>query len=126
GRNLEWFFDQWVYRPGHPKLRVSWGWDETARAAAVTIRQTQPRDDGTALFRLPLRIDFATGRGRPRPFHVELTAEEQTFLFQLPTKPDLCRVDPYNQVLKELDFQKSVGELRLQLQDDDSVAGRAW
>ena len=55
---------------------------------------------------------------------MEVTEREQTFLFALPAKPDVCRFDPYNWILKEMDFDKSVGELRLQLRDDDDIAGR--
>ncbi|MGE5597358.1 MAG: HEAT repeat domain-containing protein, partial [Hyphomicrobiales bacterium] len=57
-------------------------------------------------------------------FRVEVTETEHNFVFPLAAKPDLCRFDPYNRVLKELDFEKSVAELRLQLRDDDDVWGR--
>jgi aminopeptidase N len=124
GRNLEWFFDQWVYRPGHPEFKVSWSWDDNAKLASVTVKQTQKTDDGTSLFRVPLAIDFRKGRGRPSSFDVEVTEAEHTFVFPLPAKPDLCRFDPYNRVLKELEFEKSDGELRLQLRDDDAIHGR--
>ncbi|WP_322795031.1 M1 family aminopeptidase [Tepidiforma sp.] len=126
GRNLEWFFDQWVYRPGHPKLKVSWSWDDDAKLATVTVKQTQDRSDGTALFRLPVTIDFRKGRGRPQSFRVEISEAEHTFAFPLAAKPDLCRFDPGGWVLKELEWDKSVGELRLQLRDDDDVLGREW
>jgi aminopeptidase N len=125
GRNLDWFFDQWVYKPGHPVLKVSWSWDEATKMATVGVKQTQSSEDGTAeVFRLPVTIDFKTGRTKPRAFRVEVTEREQTFLFALPSKPDICRFDPYNWILKELEFEKSVGELRLQLRDDDDIAGR--
>jgi len=125
GRNLEWFFDQWVYRPGHPEFKVGWSWDDDARLATVSVKQTQGTDDGTpAVFRAPLTIDFRKGRAKPVAFKVEVNQREQTFVFPLAAKPDLCRFDPYNWVLKELDFEKSSGELRLQLRDDDDIAGR--
>jgi aminopeptidase N len=125
GRNMEWFFDQWVFRPGHPEFKVNWSWDEKARLATVTVKQTQKTENNVPVFRVPLTIDFRVGRGRPQAFAVEVTEQEHTFVFPLPAKPDLCRFDPYNRVLKELDFEKSVGELRLQLRDDDDVWGRA-
>ncbi len=124
GRNLEWFFDQWVYRPGHPSFKVSWSWDEEAKLASVSVKQVHKTDDGTAIFRVPLTIDFGVGRKKPVSFAVEVKEKEHTFVFALPAKPDLCRFDPYNRVLKELDFEKSAGELRLQLRADDDTAGR--
>jgi aminopeptidase N len=125
GRNMDWFFDQWVYRPGHPAFEVTWSWDDAASLATVTAKQTQKTDDGTPIFRVPLTIDFRTGRKRPVAFQVEVTEKEHTFVFPLAEKPDLCRFDPYNRVLKVLDFDKSVAELRFQLQDDDDSSGRA-
>ncbi|MCC6311191.1 MAG: HEAT repeat domain-containing protein, partial [Trueperaceae bacterium] len=124
GRNVEWFFDQWVFKPGHPEFKVSWNWDEAAKLATVSVRQVQKTDDGTPVFRAPLTIDFTTGRSRPAAFKVEVTEPEHTFVFPLPRKPDLCRFDPGNFVLKTLDFEKSTGELRLQLRQDDDVTGR--
>ena len=124
GRNIEWFFDQWVHRPGHPEFKVSWSWDEVAKLAAVSVKQAQKTDDGTPTFRVPVTIDFRVGRAKPTAFQVEVTEKEHTFVFPLAKKPDLCRFDPYNRVLKQLDFEKSVGELRLQLRDDDDIAGR--
>lgn len=124
GRNLDWFFDQWVYKIGHPEFKVSWSWDDATRLATVSVKQTQASDDGTPVFRVPLVIDFRKGRARPQAFNVEISEREHTFVFPLAAKPDLCRFDPYNRVLKVLDFDKSVGELRLQLSDDDDIAGR--
>ena len=124
GRNLEWFFDQWVFKPGHPELKVSWAWDEQTGSAAVTIRQTQDTANGTPIFRLPMTVDFRSGRAKPQAFRVEISEAEQTLHFALPKRPDLCRVDPGNTILKTLEFEKAVPELKLQLRDDDDIAGR--
>ncbi|MBI2765280.1 MAG: HEAT repeat domain-containing protein [Chloroflexi bacterium] len=124
GRNLEWFFDQWVFKPGHPNFKVSWSWDQDAKLATVAVKQTHKTDDGTPVFRVPVTIDFRVARAKPSEFRVEITEPEHTFVFPLPRKPDVCRFDPHNFVLKELDFEKSVGELRLELRDGDDIAGR--
>ena len=124
GHNLEWFFEQWVYKPGHPEFKVTWSWDDDAKLATVSVKQTQKTDNGTPVFRVPVTIDFRKGRAKPQSFRVEVLDKEHTFVFPLATKPDLCRFDPYNYVLKTLEFEKSVGELRLQLSDDDDIAGR--
>jgi aminopeptidase N len=33
GRNLDQFFDQWVFHPGHPDLDARWQYDDAAGAA---------------------------------------------------------------------------------------------
>jgi aminopeptidase N len=124
GRNLDWFFEQWVMSPGHPELDVRWTWDAIAGVASVAVKQKQDRGNGTPLFRLPVTIDFITGQSRPRAFQVDVREEEQTLLFPLQGKPDLCRFDPGNFILKTLDFDKSLAELRFQLRRDDDIAGR--
>ncbi|MFN0094360.1 MAG: M1 family aminopeptidase [Dehalococcoidia bacterium] len=124
GRNLEWFFDQWVFKPGHPELKVSWSWDAERKAATVTVRQAQDTSGATPLFRLPVTIDFRSGRGRPQAFRVEVTEAEHVFHFALQKRPDLCRFDPYNTVLKTVEFEKPLTELKLQLREDDDIAGR--
>ncbi|MET0794325.1 MAG: M1 family metallopeptidase, partial [Polyangiaceae bacterium] len=39
GRSLERFFDSWVYRPGHPELKVKVAWDDGL--LSVNVKQTQ-------------------------------------------------------------------------------------
>ncbi|MGE0598275.1 MAG: M1 family aminopeptidase [Dehalococcoidia bacterium] len=126
GRNLDWFFDQWVYKPGHPSFKVSWNYDDDTKLATVSVGQTQSTSDGTAIFRMPVTIDFRKGRGRPQSFRVEITDKEHSFAFPLAQKPDLCRFDPYGGILKEIEFDKSLGELRLQLREDDDIGGRQF
>ncbi|MGE5597230.1 MAG: M1 family metallopeptidase, partial [Hyphomicrobiales bacterium] len=73
GRNMEWFFEQWVYRPGHPEFKVSWSWDEDAKLATVNVKQTQKTENNVPVFRVPVTIDFRAGRGKPQAFRVEVT-----------------------------------------------------
>ncbi|MEO8538770.1 MAG: M1 family aminopeptidase [bacterium] len=126
GKNLDWFFDEWVYKPGHPKFRVAWNYNDDTKLATVSVKQTQSTSDGTPIFRMPVTIDFRQGRSRPHSFRVEITEDEHTFAFPIAARPDLCRFDPYGGILKELEFDKSVGELRLQLRDDDDIGGRQF
>ncbi len=124
GRNMDWFFDQWVYRPGHPKLKVNWSWDQQQKIASVTVKQQQDTEDGTPIYRLPVTIDFKPARGRAQAFDVEVTETEQTFAFPLNARPEYCRFDPGARVLKEIEFEKPVTELVAQLEKDDDMAGR--
>ena len=55
GRNLDWFFDQWVYGAGHPTLTGSYAWDDKTSSAKLSLKQTQTGDKVTEVFRLPSR-----------------------------------------------------------------------
>jgi aminopeptidase N len=61
GRDLKWFWDQWVYGAGYPVFEVKH--DPATRL--LEIRQTQPRKNAQGLFRItvPLRMG---SEGRPQ------------------------------------------------------------
>ncbi len=124
GRNLDWFFDQWVYGAGHPELKAEFTWDEERKQAKVSFKQTQEGEQVAKAFRLPLNIDFRPDAGERQAFRVEMTEREQAFYFTLAAKPKLVRIDPGADVLKALDFQRSGEMLREQLANDEDVLGR--
>jgi aminopeptidase N len=103
GESLGWFFDQWVFRPGHPVLQSSMRWDAAARQAVVTIEQTQQADWPT--FRLPLTIAFDVTAAGGATAEVRHTADvrerRSTFRFTLPAQPTAMRVDPDGWVLHQ-------------------------
>jgi aminopeptidase N len=55
GRNLQWFFDQWTYSPGHPELDVA-VLPATPDAHHVTVTVEQ-RQQNAPLFNFPLTIE---------------------------------------------------------------------
>ena len=42
GKDLKWFFDQWVYKAGHPELKVRWHYED----ADKTVRVQRAADPG--------------------------------------------------------------------------------
>jgi aminopeptidase N len=132
GKNLDWFFDQWVNKAGHPELEVHCSWDDGAKQAHVTVRQKQETEcadatDGfrTPLFTMPLTIDFGVDGAR-KEFRVTVDAKEQTFHFPLPQRPHMVRFDPGNWLLKTLEFKPDKDLLLYQLEHDDQVMGRIF
>jgi aminopeptidase N len=122
GRNIDWLFDEYVYRGGHPAFRLSFEWDNDSRQAKVGVTQTQDEKD-TPPFRLPVTIDFAVD-GKTHAFDVEISEKAHNFYFTLPGKPDLVRFDPGHNFLKTVEFKRGKDMLLYQLKHDDDVVGR--
>lgn len=59
GRPLDWFFDQWMRRPGVADVQASWRWDAAQRQLLVTVVQ------GTRFppYRLSLSVDITDSAG---------------------------------------------------------------
>ncbi len=98
GRDLDWFFDQWVYKAGHPKLDVKHVWDPAAKTLRVTVTQNQKADAITpAAFRLPLDIEFTIGTEKQIE-KINITKRVERFEFKLSARPDKIEVDPLEKV----------------------------
>jgi aminopeptidase N len=70
GQSMEWFFDEWLYRMGHPVFEVTQRYDSSTKSLALTVRQKQTKDPDSQypqaeLFKMPVDIEIGTG-GNPR------------------------------------------------------------
>jgi len=124
GQVLDWFFDEWIYKPGHPVFAVESNWSEASRTLELRIAQTQPSAGGIPVFQMPVDIGITTPSEK-RVERVWLRNREETFRFVLDAKPLLVRFDEGNHLLCEYAFLRSTEELRYQLEHDD-VTGRMW
>jgi aminopeptidase N len=88
GQDLNWFWNQWFYGSGHPKLEISYDFDQAKRLSKVFIKQTQP----DKIFKLPVAIDVYQGGGKKR-YNEWLDNKADTFIFHTDTRPDLINVD---------------------------------
>ena len=131
GRNLNFLFDQYVYRGGHPDFKVAYSWDGDSKLAKVTVTQTQAQSGKTSsnnyLFDLKIPIGF--GYTQPEKaaqlttFTVRLHEREQSFYFPLPEKPQFISFDVGNHYLKTVALEYAVPELKAQLAfDPDSIS----
>lgn len=70
GRELGWFFDQWLRRPGVPLLSTETREDPETRRLSLRVTQHQ---EG-APYRFPLTVELVDERGLPRRATVEVEA----------------------------------------------------
>ena len=123
GRNLDKFFDQWLYKAGYPEYEVSWKYDDKSRLVALTVKQKQEVKDLTPLFTTPVELELHV-KGKPRRERVEVSRAEQTFFLEAAAKPDMVLFDPDAWILKKLTFEKPKEELLFQLKTADRVIPR--
>ena len=123
GKNVDWFFHQWVYMGGHPNLKVGYEWEEEGKRARITVSQTQTTDDLTPLFRMPVEVGFVTPEGR-ETLRLDLTQKEHTFHVPLKGKPEMVQFDPGYWCLKTMEFTRPAEMLLYQLKHDEDVIGR--
>jgi aminopeptidase N len=71
GRSMDWFFEQWLLRPGFPRLQVAWRHDGAAGRLIIDVKQVQPRDWGEFTFSLPVLLQYQGGITRPEVLLVE-------------------------------------------------------
>src|SRR5207237_6217130 len=123
GRSYDQFFDQWVYHAHHPELELSYSWDEGAKLAKLSVRQTQKLSENILLFDLPLTIRFKTQSGAVnRPLHI--TAKEEDFYFSLDSAPQIVRFDPDYTLLAKISFKVPSPMLSAQLAAKPDGIGR--
>ncbi len=122
GQNLDWFFDQWLYKPGHPVFEVAYAWDGAAKAVRLRVAQVQDLSLGVPVFRVPVSVKIVTA-GRTDVHEVWIENREENFTLPADGKPLLVRFDPDNILLKEVSFPKETEELLYELGHDD-VIGR--
>ncbi|MFO0946266.1 MAG: M1 family aminopeptidase [Planctomycetota bacterium] len=129
GRNLDEFFEQWVYGGGHPEFKLGFSYDAARKLATLTVRQTQKPDDLTSIFKLPVRVAFTQlGQLGSKNERIEQTIRveqgEQQFHLPIAFVPDFFTFDVGNWILKTLDLADLPEEMltRQLHHDTDEVA----
>jgi len=91
GRNMEWFFDQWVFKGGHPDLAVSLR--PGKNSVVVRVDQKQQVDELTPKFRFQMGVRVETDRG---PVEQMLRVEDSPQSFEIPVRGKVkwVAVDP--------------------------------
>jgi aminopeptidase N len=149
GHNLQFLFDQYVFRGGHPDYKVSYSWDGDSHLAKVTVTQTQATEGDTSpnsgLFdlKIPIGFGYEADRGAQRQdkkadtafiprlstfktFTVRIHEREQTFYFPLDEKPQFVSFDAGNNLLKTVSLEYPIAELKAQLQLDPDPISRIY
>ncbi len=102
GKDLNWFFNQWYYSNGSPKLSYSYSFDPVKKETTVSIDQSQ-----TPLFQFPLSIDvFVGGKAVRQKVWVDAKSKNN-FSFSVAKNPDFININPDGILLADITENKT-------------------
>jgi aminopeptidase N len=133
GQDLKAFFDQWLWKAGHPEFKVKAAWDAGAKKLTLTVEQAQMarklawKDLATEvpIFQVPVDVEIETKAGR-KTHRVDVKEKNQSFTFELDSEPEIIDFDRDGGILKTLDFERTPAQLAIQLERDDQPWHRWW
>ncbi|WP_167546750.1 M1 family aminopeptidase [Stieleria maiorica] len=123
GRPMDRFFDQWLYHPRHPDLKITYKWMPKEKLAKVNIKQTQKLSDDVLLYHFPTKLRFMVD-GEVVDREIEISRVEEDFYVPLVSKPSVVRFDPDYTVLANVAFDKGNDLLEAQINNVDDMMGR--
>jgi aminopeptidase N len=98
GKNLGWFFSQWLTRSGVPKLTGTWRYDAASKQIQIELAQSQPGEP----YVLPLEFGIMLPNAQaPRIERAEMTAPQGKFSFSADAEPTDVSLDPNTWLLME-------------------------
>jgi aminopeptidase N len=97
GLDLTAFFDQWLWRGGHPKLAGAWTYDPKSKSVTVTINQVQAGPP----FSVPLDIGVRLNAESMQITTVNLDGKSQKFSIAAENRPTELTLDPNTWLLFE-------------------------
>ncbi|MCL5029680.1 MAG: M1 family metallopeptidase [Bacteroidetes bacterium] len=102
GKNLAWFFDEWIYKPGFPILKGNWRYNNNK--ITVTLAQIQTFNNS---FKFPLEIGiFSNDETNPVIKTVHIEKIKNIFTLNFNVKPTNIILDPNTWLLMESNFEE--------------------
>ena len=120
GKDLNWFFNQWYYGSGHPKISYTTNYEPVKKQVTVTVSQDQIGQN----FQFPLAIDVFEN-GKPTRKNVWVNAKEKNnFTFAVSKSPDLINLNADGVLVAEFTDSKTPEQYLIQYQNSKEFLSR--
>lgn len=120
GKDLNWFFNQWYYGSGHPKISYTTNYEPVKKQVTVIVSQDQIGQN----FQFPLAIDVFEN-GKPTRKNVWVNAKEKNnFTFAVSKSPDLINLNADGVLVAELTDSKTPEQYLIQYQNSKDFLSR--
>lgn len=124
GLNLDWFFDQWLYRGGEPHYEVSY--QAHSDKTTMVIRQIQEQKPTVGLFKMPVNLAVYYTDGSSE--HIQRWVEKQTEIIDIENTEGktvaFVLFDENSEITKKVTFNRTKEELLAQLKHADHMIDR--
>ena len=126
GRNMRGFFDQWVFRGGHPQISVKAAYDSKRRTATLTIDQKQTVDDNNPAYIFDVDVAFVpeAGIGGERRVRAHVERAHETITVPLDFEPKMVRFDPGAFLLGDVTYEFGVDFAAAALAGDPDIVAK--
>ena len=119
GKDLNWFFNQWYFGSGNPKVNSSFTFEPVKKQVTVIINQTQEKP-----FEFPLAIDVYDN-GKPKRYNVWVNANAKNiFSFDVSKAPDLVNINADGVLLAEITDTKTPEQNLMQFTNSKEFKSR--
>ncbi|MBD8018607.1 M1 family metallopeptidase [Kaistella pullorum] len=103
GKDLNWFFNQWFFGSGHPKISYTTTFEPVKKQVQITVNQTQLGGN----FEFPLALDVYEN-GKPTRKNVWVSAKDKNdFYFAVSKNPDFININADGVLLAEITENKT-------------------
>ena len=112
GKDLNWFFNQWYYGNGNPKLTYTYSYEPVKKQVTLTLNQTQ-----TPLFQFPLAVDVYEGGKMTRQKVWADAKATNTFTFAANSNPNFVNINADGVLLADITDKKTAQNYLAQYQN---------
>jgi aminopeptidase N len=93
GEDLNWFFDQWFYKAGHPELEIDYEYDSLSNEVVVLVSQMQDPETSAPIYQLPVTISVYDQSGSESTFDTWINKRNQEIRLPYGKTPGLVIFD---------------------------------
>ncbi len=118
GKDLNWFFNQWYFGAGHPKIEISYDYNTLRKTVTVNIVQLQ-----SETFQFPFALDIFENGKRTR-YKVFVEGKDASFTFPYNKQPTLIQVNADGVLVCDINENKVLSDYIFQLKNADNYTHR--
>ena len=118
GKDLNWFFNQWYFNAGHPKIDVSYDYNTIQKKVTINLLQLSVNE-----FKFPLAVDIFED-GKKRRHNIFVNGRDASFTFPYTKQPKMIQINADGVLLCEITENKVLSDYIFQLKNAENYAHR--